>query len=107
MRWFGMLVGSIFNLVINILPNKKLLNYSIKEQLMDVLPAFVLSFFMGIIVYFTGYLYLSVYIKLFIQVITGIILYISFALIFKLEPFFYILQLVKDYYIKYKKGNSL
>ena len=51
---YVMMIGNCFSAilssVINASPNKKLLNYGYKEQIMDMLPAIFLSVVMGVCV---------------------------------------------------------
>ena len=57
--WFGvrvmaysLLVSTLTSMIINSWPNKVLLNYDFKEQMLDIFPSIVLSVFMGWIVSF-------------------------------------------------------
>ena len=89
-------IYSIIATLVNIYPNKKLLNYGYKSQFLDVLPFFLMSCFMGIVCYSVFLFNLSNTITLIIQVTLGIIIYIVLSHIFKIEPFYYILNYIKD-----------
>jgi hypothetical protein len=65
-------------------PNKKLINYSISEQILDVLPSIVLSIIMGIIVYFVSMVPMDIVGRLSLQIIVGGIVYVGLAMIFRL-----------------------
>lgn len=80
---------------INAYPNIKLLNYSFKEQMSDILPAIGMSLAMGIVVYVVGYLPIITIVKLGIQVIVGVLLYFGFSVITKNEQFAYIYKTIK------------
>ncbi|MGN0558014.1 MAG: lipopolysaccharide biosynthesis protein [Acutalibacteraceae bacterium] len=102
--WFGvmamaysLLVSSVLSQIINTSPNKKLLNYSYTEQLKDIMPGMLLSVFMGITVYFIGFLPLPLLPLLVIQVSAGAVIYIALSKLFRLESFEYILRIVKQY----------
>lgn len=69
---------------INMFPNKKLINYSISEQILDVLPSIVLSIIMGIIVYFVSMVPMDIVGRLSLQIIVGGIVYVGLAMIFRL-----------------------
>ena len=93
-------IYSIIAALVNIYPNKKLLNYGYKSQFLDVLPFFLMSCFMGIVCYSVFLFNLSNIITLIIQVALGIIIYIVLSHIFKIESFYYILNYLKDIYNK-------
>lgn len=96
----GSLVSGIISTFINAHPNLKLLNYSYKEQIKDILPSVVLSIIMGLIVYIILFLNLSPYLTLIIQIFTGTIVYIGLAKLFKLECYEYLFSTIKDMLIK-------
>ena len=102
--WFGpfwiavaCLFMAVFDQAVILLPNKKLLNYSIIEQIKDVLPAFLLSAFMGACVYKISTFGLSEWLTLAIQVPLGIFIYIAVAYLFKVESLTYIVQQAKSF----------
>lgn len=75
---------------INAYPNKKLINYSYIEQMKDILPNFILSCVMGVVVYPIIYLNMNSFIILVLQVIIGMLVYLGISFIFKIESFKYI-----------------
>lgn len=91
----GVLIGSIISSFINSYPNLKLLNYSYKEQIIDIIPSFILSMCMGIIVYMVNYINMIPILTLIIQIIIGIFVYIMMAIVFKLECFYYLCNTLK------------
>lgn len=101
--WFGvmamaysLLVSSVLSQIINSWPNRKLLNYGYIEQLKDIFPGIVLALFMGVIVYFIGFIKLPLIIILIIQIIVGGIIYIGMSVIFHVESFEYLLKMIKS-----------
>lgn len=107
--WFGPLVMAmsvivltIIEQIINSWPNRKLLNYSYHQQILDIMPAVLLSTAMFWIVWSVQLLPLSSILLLAIQVVTGVIVYVGGSVIFKLESFLYIYQLSCDF-IKIRK----
>ena len=88
-------IFGIISMVINILPNKNLIDYSIKEQLLDIFPALISAVIMGVGVYFISYLSLPVIIQFAVQIIFGAIIYVGISYVFKVESFEYILSIVK------------
>lgn len=88
---------SVYASVINASPNKKMLGYGYKAQIIDIFPAVSLSLVMGIIVNLYNYLQCPDIMILVLQVITGAIIYMASAYIFKIESFSYILNMIKEY----------
>lgn len=97
---YVMMIGNCFSAVlssiINASPNKKLLNYSYKEQILDMLPAIFLSIVMGMFVLIWTFFKLSNLIILICQVLTGIIVYFLGSKILKLESYDYIVNMIRS-----------
>ena len=92
----GVFVSGLISSFINAYPNSMLLNYSIQEQIKDLLPSLCISLIMGIVVYPIQWFGMEAVLTLVIQVITGIVLYITLAKLFKLECFKYLVVTMKD-----------
>ena len=88
--------ASIVGQIINTWPNRKLLKYGYFEQLKDIFPGITLAAVMGILVSLLNYLPYVVWIKLIIQIFTGIIIYIIGSLLFKLESYRYLKNSIKE-----------
>lgn len=82
---FGGVFGSLISLLINILPNHKLINYSVKEQFTDILPNLLLTCIVGLIVYSLQLLSFPTYIEMLLQIIIGSLLYLFLAHAFSFE----------------------
>ena len=95
-----MAIYSFYAACVNMRPNKKIINYSAKDQLSDVFPSIFLSVLMAIITSLINFLNLSNILTLVIQVMLGIIIYVLGSKIFRLEPYTYmkkyIVELVKE-----------
>lgn len=84
----GMIVNSIIGYYLNSYWSGKNIDYSIWQQVKDILPTFVLSASVGLVVYITGNLLeISDPIKLVIQVILGAILTVGVAELLHLESY--------------------
>ncbi len=94
---YSLLVTTVISSFVNAYPNKKLLDYSYFEQLKDILPSFLLSGFMAIIVYAIGLLNINMLLLLIIQVILGVVLYFGLTKLFKIECLEYILELLRKF----------
>lgn len=93
---------SPINALINSRPNRSLLNYGYREQIIDMLPSMLLSGFMGVVVYFMNWININIYLLLLLQVIVGVAIYVGGAYIFKFESLSYIAQFARE---KLKKGR--
>lgn len=101
---YAMLIGSAIlsfvSAIINASPNKKLLNYSYKEQLLDIMPSILLSFAMCGVVLAVSLLSFSLWLVFLLQIIAGAVFYFGIAYLLKFECFFYILNLLKTAFDK-------
>jgi hypothetical protein len=93
----GCVVYSFIAASINALPNKKLLGYSYLHQLFDIMPQFLLATVTSIIVYMIGMLNWNVLLVLAIQGVVGVGLYISFAALFRMESYRYLMETIQGY----------
>jgi O-antigen/teichoic acid export membrane protein len=88
-----MAIASCFNFVINAIPNKKLINYRFSEQVMDILPNFLLSLLIVGVLLPLSLLKLNEFVIIFIQIFVGLGFYAAFSKLFKVKGLFYILEL--------------
>ena len=100
--WFGvmdmaysLLVSAVISMIINSWPNRELLGYSFKEQIIDILPGILIALLMGIIIFPIQLLAFPDIIVLIIQIPLGAIIYIGFSIFFKVESFQYIWNLLR------------
>ena len=94
---YGLLAEGVICLFINSYPNKKLCGYTFPEQLKDIMPSFLLAAGMCAAVFAVSLLHLGDLATLFIQVPFGAALYVAGSFILKLEPFQYLLEVVKQF----------
>lgn len=84
------------NAIVNATPNKKIIGYSYKEQLYDMLPSMIMSLVMGVFVYLFELFNLSSGITLLIQIPFGIIIYLIFSKLLKIQSYGYIVDVLKN-----------
>jgi O-antigen/teichoic acid export membrane protein len=92
----GQVFGGIISIFINAYPNKELLDYSYKEQWLDIMPSILISITMGAIVYSINFINILAWKILVIQVGIGVIIYLFLAKVFRLESFYYIIDTIKQ-----------
>lgn len=100
---FTMPLYSVYATLINMLPNKKLMDYSIKEQLRDILLSAIISTVMAIIVVQLSQLGFSDIFTLIIQVVSGVLIYIGASELLKIEEYLYLKEFMRNKFIKKKR----
>ena len=100
---YSLLVSMVTSMVINSWPNKKLLKYSFKEQIIDILPNIFIAILMGGVVSTIYIFKLSDVMTLAIQIPFGAIVYIGLSIIFKIEEFQYLKNMAEEM-VKIKKN---
>lgn len=107
--WFGVfwialsgLIANILSAIINAFPNKKLFGYGYLEQIKDILPALLLSLFMGGIVYCISFIPLPDIVILLLQIVVGIAVYVIASIVLRIESFYFIINTIKSFFRKDK-----
>ncbi len=91
----GQLISCLIAAVINAWPNRRLLGYSLLQQLRDVLPALLLSLVMGGAVWSLSFLGLPDLPLLAAQICAGVLIYAGLSMAFRLDSFEYLLGAVR------------
>ncbi|MBR1404742.1 MAG: lipopolysaccharide biosynthesis protein [Treponema sp.] len=101
--WFGVMVMAysllltgVLSQIINTWPNKRLLGYGYLEQLKDILPGILLAVCMGMLVGLLNFLPVHDGIRLPVQIVAGIAVYVLGSVLFRLESFAYLKNIVKE-----------
>jgi O-antigen/teichoic acid export membrane protein len=89
------LVNSLLCQIINTWPNRKLLDYRYRDQILDILPNILMAAFMGVCVWGIGKLPLPDWAALLIQIPAGAAIYAGLSAAFKNESFAYLLSVLK------------
>lgn len=87
---------SIYAMLMNIKPTKKLLDYSYKDQFADLLPALLMSLLVALVVFPLSFLPINDFCIIGVQLIVGLITYVSLSLFTKNETFYYLRSTVSD-----------
>ena len=91
------LVNSVLCQVINSWPNRKLLDYRYRDQLLDILPNILIAAVMGACVFAVGLSGLPDWATLLIQVPLGFAVYAGLSAATKNESFRYLLSVLKNF----------
>lgn len=91
----GLLANGLLCVGINAWPNRKLLDYPVARQLLDVLPTFLLSVAMGLIILPVTRLGLHDLVKLSIMVPGGVLVYLAGSRLLRIDSYDYVLSAAK------------
>ena len=86
----GMCIYGIYTMVINAFPNRKFIQYHLKEQLKDISENAILAIIMAVVVFLIGRLNLNLYALVAIQVFIGVLVYVGLSAFFHLESWEYV-----------------
>lgn len=93
---FSSMIAGVLSCIISMHPNKRLFNYKYREQLKDIGIPFLLSICMGGIVFIIGIGINSYLIKICVQVLVGIGLYLGISIISKNSIYVYLLSCLTE-----------
>ena len=95
---WSIVVVSLIGLVINTHYTGKLIDYSTKRQLLDMLPTFVVAAFTFLLMYYSVYLFIdySDIVQIVLASIIGISFYLLINSFFKASPLYALLTIVKN-----------
>ena len=96
-------INTVFATAINTYPNRKLIGYKYRMQIMDLLPNFLLAAAMGTAVFALKLLNLAPIALLPLQILVGAVVYVLGSIITRNENFYYLLSYIKGVMQK-KKG---
>ena len=92
---FSSVLCTFFATLSNTYPNRKLIGYRYRYQIMDLLPNFIISGVMGLIVYSLRFIQITPFLTISIQVLVGIISYIALSIITKNKNFRFLANFFK------------
>lgn len=92
---YSLILSSLLSQLINIWPNRKLLDYRYLEQLKDILPSILLAIFMGCCMWLVNLAHLPDIVTLVIQILIGAAVYLGGSALLKLDTFEYLWNVVK------------
>ena len=102
---WGIVFYNLICIFINISPSKRLVDYGLFDQLLDVFPTFVCALIMGFFVYICSFMsWNSLYILSF-QIIGGATIYYLLCRLFRLESLRYVSNYMKNI-VKRKNNNG-
>ncbi len=97
---------SVFALIVNTFPARKEFDYSLRQQLKDVIPQLLMTAVMGGCVFLAGEIQGSNTVRLLVQIATGVLVYTGLSAATKNRDFHFILKYLGDTFRKLKKGRQ-
>lgn len=91
----SLLLSTVTSMIINSWPNRELLKYSFKEQMIDIIPGVMTAVIMGGVVSLVSLAKVSCVIELLIQIPVGAVVYLTLSKFFHLEAYEYLVSIVK------------
>ena len=88
-------VTTIVASFVNTFPNRKLIGYRYRQQVMDLLPNLISSLIMGALVYAVGRISIDGFAIIALQILTGVVVYIVISLISRNSNLAYVLDIIK------------
>lgn len=93
---YGLLISDTLSLIVNTYPNKRLINYGLKEQVKDVIISIILALSMGIIIFPIKFIPIPNILILILQIICGIGIYYCISKHFNQESYRYCRTVVSE-----------
>lgn len=90
-------IYAIYAAIVNMSPNKKLIGYGLKDQIMDLTPATLLSIIMFFAMKLVERVHVTIPVLLVLQVLVGALVYLLASYISKADAFIYLLEYVKSH----------
>lgn len=90
-------VCTLIAIVVNSIPNRKLIGYRYKHQIIDILPNLILALIMCVLVFFAGEIQMNKLVLLILRVLFGGIIYVALSFLTKNKSFIYLINLLKDF----------
>lgn len=92
----GTLIAELVSMGMFMYYENKIIRYSYKEQLQDLLPSLGLATVMGVIVYIVHFLPIYKGLALILQVVIGAVFYFAASYVLQFEPFVYLVGMLKE-----------
>ncbi len=99
------LITTFISSFINSFPNKKLIGYSYMEQIRDMVPALLCALIMGGVVLCISFISMPIVLKLLLQLLFGVVIYVGLAYMFKLSGLKMIIMVIKKLFKPGKTEN--
>lgn len=93
----------VFELIMTTTMSRRIMKYSLREQLEDLLPPFFCSVLMGALVCCVNYLGFARGLTIILQVCVGVLVYVAESVLFDLKAFRYLLDTIMKMFARKRK----
>lgn len=100
------LFTTIISLLCFLISTKIIIGYNFKEQVADIFPSICIALIMGGIVYSFNYISFNVYVKLALQVIVAVAIYILLSIITKNDAWKFVVNFVRTKFNKKRQKQG-
>ena len=97
----SMVLNNFVEMLIDVLPNKKVINYSYSEQLKDIVPTFILAVIMALCIFPISFLHLNPILEIILDLIIGAFVYLGGAYLLGLQSLLYLFNYLKVIVYRY------
>lgn len=106
---YWMLLGSVItgfiSFYLNAFYSGRFFNYSIGEQIKDILPSFIVAILMALVVFAMSFINLPSIVVLIIQLLTGVVLVVILCELTKLDAYLEIKNILMSFVNKMRNGK--
>jgi O-antigen/teichoic acid export membrane protein len=82
----GLAITMYFDTITNVIISNRMINYSFKETIRDIYPSFIITIIMCLqIIIIKEFVELDIFLKLCLEIFSGIIIYLFFSFLFKIK----------------------
>ncbi|MBQ3944638.1 MAG: lipopolysaccharide biosynthesis protein [Alphaproteobacteria bacterium] len=99
-------VTSIFSLIIGTIACNKCIQYTVRKHFIDILPILTASAFTGVVVYSVGLIPLIPILKLLVQGVVGVGIYLLISIVFKMKGYKFLMEQLPRFLEKFKKHKK-
>lgn len=90
------IICTIIATLINSRPNRALIGYKYRYQIVDLLPNLLLALVMGIVVYFIQFVVNNNFLCIVVQILSGALIYLVMSVLTKNKNFLYLSDILKE-----------
>lgn len=94
------IINTAIATIVNTTPNRKLIGYKLRLQVMDLLPNLLLAAAMGTAVYTLNLVQMHALLKLITQCVFGVAIYVGLSVLTKNKNFYFLLKTLRKYIFK-------
>ena len=100
------IVNTLIQIIVNTIPNQRLIGYKLRYQIWDLLPNLLISLAMAAGVYCIKFLPLNPWLELAIQIVAGISLYVGLCFITRNKNLKYLFRALRELFSRRKKNEK-